>query len=107
MASVGACARGSRLDGEQVRLTVAGETADITLGIDDVGRVNKLHLSRWGNPEGKEFRYVDFGGVVEEEGTFGGYTIPTRVRVGYYAGTERFETEGEFFRSSIDSARYR
>jgi len=40
-------------------------------------------------------------------GSFGGYTIPTRVRVGWHFGGARFEREGEFFRCRIDEARYR
>ena len=44
---------------------------------------------------------MDFGGIIEEEGTFCGYTIPTRLRIGWYFGTERFESEGEFFRVTI------
>ncbi len=35
--------------------------------IDDNGGLKTLTLPRWGNPRGTEFRYVDFGGVVEEE----------------------------------------
>jgi hypothetical protein len=35
---------------------------------------------------------------VEKSATFGGYTIPVRMRVGWHFGTERFESEGEFFR---------
>jgi hypothetical protein len=64
---------------------------------------------------GTEFRDVDFGGILEEEGTFCGYTIPTRLRVGWYFGSvgvaspleKRFESEGEFFRATIDDAVYR
>ncbi len=50
---------------------------------------------------------MDFGGVAEEERRFGGYTIPTRLRVGWYVGTDRFEPAGEFFRVTIDDAAYR
>jgi hypothetical protein len=35
------------------------------------------------------------------------YTIPTRVRVGWYFGTSRFESEGEFFRATIEDAIFR
>jgi hypothetical protein len=38
---------------------------------------------------------------------FGGYTIPTRLRVGWYYGSERFESEGEFFRVTVDDAIFR
>ena len=88
-------------------LAVHDETAKLELATDDAGRLKSVKLSRWGNPEGAEFRYVDFGGLVEEEGTFGGFTIPIRMRVGWYFGSSRFESEGEFFRVTIDDAIYR
>lgn len=88
-------------------LTVRGEAADLHLGIDPVGRLKTVKLTRWGNPDGGEYRYVDFGVLAEEEKTFGGYTIPTRIRAGWYFGTDRFEHEGEFFRATIDDAKYR
>lgn len=75
--------------------------------IDRTGRLKTFKLPRWGNPDGTEFHYVDFGGIVEDEGTFSGYTIPTRLRVGWYFDSERFESEGEFFRVTIDDAIYR
>jgi hypothetical protein len=40
-------------------------------------------------------------------GTFARYTIPIRMRVGWYFGTDRFESEGEFFRVTIDDGVYR
>ncbi|MGB3519634.1 MAG: DUF6544 family protein [Elainellaceae cyanobacterium] len=83
-----------------------GEQAELDLTIDQAGQLKTAKLPRWGNPDGAEHRYVDFGAIVEEEGTFGGYTIPTRLRVGWYFGTERFEAEGEFFRATIDDAIY-
>lgn len=46
--------------------------------------------------------YYNCGGVVEREGTFDGYTIPTQLRIGWHFGNERFENEGEFFRSSFN-----
>jgi hypothetical protein len=53
------------------------------------------------------FRLVDFGGIVEAESAFEGYTIPTGLRVGWYVGTPRFDRDGEFFRVTIDSALFR
>jgi hypothetical protein len=88
-------------------LTLLGERAELALAVDGVGRLESVHLKRWGNPEGADFHYVDFGGFVADEGTFGGYTIPTRLRVGWHFGSERFESDGEFFRVTIDDARYR
>jgi len=60
------------------------------------------HLA--GLPEGTEYHYADFGGFVESESTFGGYTIPTQLNIGWYFGTGSFESEGEFLRVKIDHA---
>ncbi len=87
--------------------TAQGEQAELDFTLDPTGRLKTAQLPRWGNPDGTEHRYVDFGAIVEDEGTFGGYTIPTRLRVGWYFGSERFEPEGEFFRATIDEAIYR
>ncbi|MGH8070218.1 MAG: DUF6544 family protein [Candidatus Entotheonellia bacterium] len=87
--------------------TVLGERVQLAFTVDDKGRPESVMLKRWGNHKGGEFHCLDFGGFVEDEGTFGGYTIPTRLRVGWHFGSERLESEGEFFRVTIDDARYR
>jgi hypothetical protein len=69
--------------------------------------LQRVKFARWGNPEGGEFHYVDFGGIIEESGTFGGYTVPTRLRLGWFFESDRFDSEGEFFRCTIDKAVYR
>jgi hypothetical protein len=94
------------VQGERAELdfTIVGKASPLE---NRTGRLKTFKLPRWGNPDGAEFRYVDFGGILEEEGTFCGYTIPTRLRIGWYFGTERFESEGEFFRATIDDAIYR
>lgn len=89
------------------RFKMEGEATKLDLTIEDSGRVRTVSLSRWGNPEGAAFHYVNFGSLVEEEATFDGHTIPTRVRVGWYFGENRFESEGEFFRATVDHATYR
>ena len=38
---------------------------------------------------------------------FDGYTIPSRLCVGWHFGSERFAREGEFFRARIESAGFR
>jgi hypothetical protein len=87
--------------------TVRTDTQPLALTIDDKGRLKSIKLQRWGNPEGGEFHDAPFGGVVEKEGTFGGYTIPTCVRIGWHFGTDRFEPDGEFFRATVDDAKFR
>jgi hypothetical protein len=88
-------------------LSCLGETTQLKLELNSQGGLESLRFARWGNPDGGEFGYGDFGGVVEAEETFEGYTVPTRLRIGWHAGTDRFETDGEFFRVVIDTIRYR
>ncbi len=91
----------------QTRFTAHGETAEIDYLTDEAGRLQSVNMPRWGNPGGARFQLANFGGLVEEEATFGGYTVPTSMRAGWYFGSERFEPEGEFFRVTIDDAAYR
>jgi hypothetical protein len=87
-------------------LDVLGEKVMLHVAIAPTGALESIAYRRWGNPDGDAFRYEDFGGVMEAEGTFAGYTIPTQLRMGWYFGTERFESEGEFIRITIDEADY-
>ena len=88
-------------------LTRFGESTELIIRVDHQGQVETVNLRRWGNPEGAKFHYANFGGFIEEEGTFDGYTIPTRLLGGWHFGRERFESEGAFFRAIIDQAIYR
>lgn len=91
----------------QANFTTLGEPAKLSLTVNDQGMLEQVKFDRWGNPGGGEFHYVDFGGIIEESSTFGGYTIPTRLRLGWFFESDRFESEGEFFRCTIDKAVYR
>jgi hypothetical protein len=91
----------------QAQFTAHGEEAKIDCRIECDGRLRSINMPRWGNPGGLEFDYYNCGGLVEEEKTFGGYTIPSGMRVGWHFGTELFDSEGEFFRVTIDDASYR
>ncbi|MBW2305174.1 MAG: hypothetical protein JRF57_15865 [Deltaproteobacteria bacterium] len=97
-------AAGKRL---HARFAAHGESAEIDFTVNADGQIETVSMPRWGNPEGDAFHYVRCGGFVEEEDTFAGYTIPTRMRVGWHFGTDGFEQEGEFFRVTIDDAIYR
>jgi hypothetical protein len=83
-----------------------GEMIKPELKIGSGGQLQTVKIKRWGRPGEGEFRYEDFGGIAEAEKTISGYTIPTVLRVGWYFGTGRFESEGEFFRVVIDHARF-
>ncbi len=91
----------------EARLTLGGAPGSILLTCDAVGRVAAIVGPRWGSPDGGPHRLVDFGGVVEAERCFAGYTIPSQLRLGWYFGTERFADEGEFFRVTVDEAPFR
>lgn len=90
----------------QATLHVQGHPVSLNLSVGARGELNSVSLARWGNPDGGAFRLVEFGGFSEGEAAFGGYTIPTRFRAGWYFGTDRFYREGEFFRMTLDEAEY-
>ena len=89
------------------RFTAHNDVAEIDYLIDERSCLKTVSMPRWGNPDDTEFRYKNFGCIVEAEGRFGGYTIPSRMRVGWSFATDRFESNGEFFRVTIDDAIYR
>lgn len=88
-------------------LLVEGDRANVEFSIDGIGQLESVKPKRWGNPEGAEYHYADFGGFIESEGTFNGYTTLNQLYIGWYFGTERFNSEGEFFRVKIDHAEFR
>lgn len=87
--------------------TMLGRTAELDLVVEDNGRITSASVQRWGNPDRAAFHDVSFGGMLDDETTYEGYTIPTRIRAGWYFGTDRFEVDGEFFRATIDHATFR
>ena len=89
------------------RSSVRVGPTEMMLDLDARGALKSLKFLRWGNPGGGAFGEQMFGVLVDEERSFGGYTIPSKVRAGWYFGTERFEREGEFFRATIVSADYK
>ena len=83
-------------------------TAHLDLGVDATGGVSTACIMRWGNPDEKKgFQIYPFGGIISDEKSFDGITIPSAMRVGWYFGSDRFETEGEFFRVTVDHAEFR
>jgi len=92
--------------GSRVTLEKFGESITLQLKRDEQGRLLEFRTQRWGNPFGAPFAYFPFGGIVEKERSFGGYTIPSKLRLGWHFGTPRWE-EGEFFRMTVDNAEFR
>ncbi len=88
-----------------VTLEMQGKQASYTIAVDAEGRPTEQSvLQRWGNiTDDGSYRFIPYGAVVEEEGTFGGYTIPTRVRGGWWYGTDRYL---EVLHLKVDDVRY-
>jgi len=84
-----------------------GELSELELGLAPDGALTGFKLARWGKVDDAPFHYEDFGGSASEERTFDGVTLPTAYRVGWYYGSERFESEGEFIRVHLDGVVYR
>ncbi|MFP4692268.1 MAG: DUF6920 family protein [Halothece sp.] len=88
----------------EATLTRWGETTQLILNISPTGQLNSIRFQRWGHPQNNG--YGNFGGYLEQESSFSGYTIPTKVRVGWDFTGDHFQGEGEFFRATIDHAIY-
>ena len=89
----------------QANFKIDNEPIALTLNIDGYGKLLNLSLSRWGDEtDDKSWQYLPFGGEVQAEKTFDGYTIPVTMTAGWWFGTDRYSA---FFRSTIESARFR
>lgn len=93
--------------GLEAVINTEDQPAHLHLKLDEHGKPRSLRMKRWGKPDNEPFGEYDFGGEFLEEGTFQGITIPTRVSIGWFYGSERFQKEGEFFRAQIDHAEFR
>ncbi len=92
-ALVGAGVTWEALDADRARftLTVDGEAVAVTLRIAASGALREVTLDRWGDVGVDQFQPIPYGFAVEEERTFGGVTIPTRIRGGWWYGTARYD----------------
>jgi hypothetical protein len=82
-----------------------GESFALDLTVAEDGRPLSVVMQRWTNANPQQvFRYQPFGATVEETGTFGGYTIPTRIDAGNGFGTDEYFP---FFRAQVTGARFR
>jgi uncharacterized protein DUF6920 len=99
--------RWEALDDKSARATlkIGNETIALTLFVEPDGKLREVRILRWGNmAEDGGFGYIPFGGQIEEELAFGGYTIPSKVSVGWRIGEDRYF---EFFRTQIENAVFR
>ena len=92
---------------DRARIRVRRVTPEIVLEMKlaSTGAVEEIIGERWSDANrDKEFRLQPFGGTVEGEKTFEGYTIPSRIKVGnHYPAPEYLP----FFQAEVTKARYR
>ncbi len=74
-----------------VRLPVQDDAANLILSVGPDGRLESFRLLRWGNPYAPDVwgRYL-YGARVEEERSFGDYTVPARYNAGWEFGKPDF-----------------
>lgn len=88
----------------QASLKIDGEPVTVTLFIDSNGKLMKLSFPRWGeDTQDGSYAYIPFGGEVQQEQTFAGYTIPSQVSLGWWFGTKRYS---DFFHATIKQAEF-
>jgi hypothetical protein len=81
-----------------------GLSTPLTFNVDQEGRLKDLVLQRWGNlTHDHSFQEIPYGIVAEEERTFGGHTIPSKLRGGWWYGTDRYD---DVIRLTMDSVEY-
>ncbi len=88
----------------QANLKIDNEPITLTLTIDSDGKLLKLSLPRWGDKTEKgDWQYITFGGEVQAEKTFGGYTVPSKISAGWWFGTDKYWA---FFQPTIEQAKF-
>jgi hypothetical protein len=73
-----------------VAVTIDGEAVPLTLEVDQSGSLQEVTMLRHGDVGVPAWQLIPYGTRVEAEAAFGGYTIPTRLRGGWWYGTERY-----------------
>jgi hypothetical protein len=94
------------LDDRRIRaeLSLDGEKATLDLTIGPDGNLLEAVSQRWASVgTGGVFQDIPFGFVVDGERSFDGYTIPSRLRGGFWYGTDRYV---ESFHLEIEAARF-
>ncbi|WP_201293146.1 DUF6544 family protein [Arthrobacter zhaoguopingii] len=86
---------------------IDGEAEDVTLRVDPSGALTEVSMLRWGTPGGAPPGRHPFGVSIEAETEFGGVTLPSILRAGWWKGTSGRSDDGEFFRARISKAVFR
>lgn len=87
------------------RWLIDGDEHGVRFEVGPDGRLLRVTMDRWGDPDGRGHALHHFGVTVDAEATFHGVTMPGRFRASWWAGTDR-EAEGEFFRATVTDASF-
>jgi hypothetical protein len=89
----------------RVHLQVGGEQLALVISVAPDGRLERIEMPRWDTEglDGKPGYVLWVGDQLTEERTFGGYTIPVRMRATRRADTPQADA---FFEAEIKSAQY-
>lgn len=83
------------------RFDVDGHPVQLEYELEDGGGVRSVVFNRWGDPDNTgTWEQLPFGCEVSDYTTFGGVTVPSGGRAGWFYGTDRW-TEGIFFRYQV------
>jgi len=99
--------RWEKVGPDEAKVTITGVEPSIVLHLtlDRSGSLKTIVGQRWSNANrAGEYRLQPFGGTVQRDATFGGYTIPSRVNIGNHFGTDQYFP---FFEAEIMKAEYR
>ena len=77
----------------RVTIAVDEDVIELNLSVGDDGSLRSVSLERHGDVGVESWQSIPYGFDVEAEGTFGGFTIPTRVRGGWWYGTDRYDPD--------------
>lgn len=92
-------------DTASVTIDLPGGPVVLQLTVDQAGALKQVAGLRWSNANPRKlFQLQPFGGTMEEEATFEGYTIPSVVSVGNMFGTGEYFP---FYRAQILQAVYK
>jgi uncharacterized protein DUF6544 len=104
--SAASWAPGPEADTAVATRLIGGTDEAVQVRVAPDGRLVEGLLRRWGNPDGQPFDRYPFGIAFDAERTFGGVTLPSVIRAGWWWGTDR-QDDGEFFRAEITQALFR
>jgi hypothetical protein len=74
------------------------ETVELHLRTDERGALRSAMLQRWGDAGDTSYDYIPCGGTFAAEQRFGDLVIPSRLTVGWWFDTPRYEP---FFKAMI------